>query len=407
MDDENIKSVAELKALVKLENGVKFVSEDREQTYQWIGRTLGKFRYFGETKRNKCIIKNYLIMMSGYSESQIDKLIKRKKETGRVFVMERTQNTFVKFYGVEDIVLLAEIGAAYEYQNANALRKVFYDMYHIYGDNNFEKLSRISASHIYNLKKTRVYQCRTLEYTKTRPTAVSIGERRKPEPNGIPGYLRVDSVHQGDLDKEKGVYHINIVDEVTQFEYTACVEKISEDFLIPILEELIESYPYKIINFHSDNGSEYINQVVAKLLNKLSINQTKSRSRQTNDNALVEGKNGAVIRKFMGYVHIPKKNAELINEFDRKYLNPFINFHRYSAFPTDIIDERGKVKKKYKDYMTPCQKLLSIPNVENYLKPGITKEFLIKEQNRQTHFESAREMQKAKSKLFARIFPKI
>ena len=56
-------------------------------------------------------------------------------------------------------------------------------------------------------------------------TTVNIGERRKPIPNGQPGFIRIDTVHQGDQDKKKGVYHINAVDEVTQFEVIASVEK--------------------------------------------------------------------------------------------------------------------------------------------------------------------------------------
>ena len=54
-----------------------------------------------------------------------------------------------------------------------------------------------------------------MHYTKTKPAPVKIGERTKPINNGQPGFLRVDSVHQGDKDGEKGVYHINLVDEVT------------------------------------------------------------------------------------------------------------------------------------------------------------------------------------------------
>jgi hypothetical protein len=73
-------------------------------------------------------------------------------------------------------------------------------------------------------------------------------------------------VHQGNLDKQKGVYHINAVDEETQFEVVASVEKISEIFLILMLEQMLETFPFKIMRFHSDNGSEYINQNVAKLL---------------------------------------------------------------------------------------------------------------------------------------------
>ena len=72
-------------------------------------------------------------------------------------------------------------------------------------------------------------------------------------------------VHQGDFDKKKGVYHINAIDEVTQFEVVLSVEKISESFLMPILEKLLSYFPFDVKGFHSDNGSEYINHNVSRL----------------------------------------------------------------------------------------------------------------------------------------------
>ncbi|MBI5413769.1 transposase family protein, partial [Candidatus Peregrinibacteria bacterium] len=178
---------------------------------------------------------------------------------------------------------------------------------------------------------------------------------------GRPGFLRVDSVHQGDLDKEKGVYYINMVDEVTQSEFVFCVPQICERFLENVLEELIIICPFKIINFHSDNGSEYINKVVADILGRLHIKQTKSRPRKHNDNALVETKNGSVIRKTFGYFHIPAiaKNAMLINQFCQQWLNPYLNYHRPCGFATTKIDKKGKEKKIYKhdEYATPYGKM--------------------------------------------------
>jgi len=403
MDDNHIISVSQLTELVKFGKCVKFNSHNKQQTYEWIGRTLGRFHYFSESKKNKGVIKNYIVIMTGYSDDQIKKLIKRKKKTGRVFLMERTQHTFPKKYEASDIALLADTTSALNHPNGKAVKQTMHDMYHIYGDNRYERLKQISVSHFYNLRETNIFQSRILNYTKTRPTKVNIGIRKRPTPYGKPGYLRVDSVHQGDLDKQKGVYHINIIDEVTQFELTGCVEGISEDFLTPLLEELLQLFPFIIHGFHSDNGSEYINKIVAGLLNKMSIEQTKSRSRKTNDNALVEGKNNAVIRKNMGYAHIPKKYAKEINQFDREYLNPFLNFHRQCAYPTEYTDSRGKVRKAYEIYMTPCQKLLSIENVEQYLRPGITKESLHLEQMKMSHVEAATKLQEAKAKLFNRM----
>jgi transposase InsO family protein len=130
-----------------------------------------------------------------------------------------------------------------------------------------------------------------MTFEKTRPTPVSIGERRRPEPGGRAGYLRIDTVHQGDLDGVKGVYHINAVDEVTQWQVVGATEPISEAWLKPVLEAILEQFPFRILGFHSDNGSEFINHSVAAMLNKLLIEQTKSRPRHCNDNGLVESKN--------------------------------------------------------------------------------------------------------------------
>lgn len=403
MEDNHLLSVAQLEELVKFGKRVKFNSNNKRETYEWIGRTLGKFRYFSESRKNRGIVKNYIITMTGYSESQIDKLIAMKKRFGRIFVRERTQHSFPKKYEASDVALLAEATSLLNHPNGKAVKQMMKDMYHLYGDNRFERLKQISVSHFYNLRKTNIFQSRMLHYQKTHPVKVNIGVRKKPAPYGKPGYLRVDSVHQGDLDKEKGVYHINLVDEITQWEIVGCVEGMSEHFLAPLLEALLELFPFKILGFHSDNGSEYINQVVSKLLNKMNIEQTKSRSRKTNDNALVEGKNGAVIRKNMGYHHIPKKHAKEINGFYRDYFIPHINFHRHCAYATEYTDSRGKVRKVYENYMTPCQKLLSIENVDQYLKPGITKEYLMQEQMKMSHVEAAEKLQAAKAKLFNRM----
>ncbi|MEW6217535.1 MAG: hypothetical protein AB1543_07620 [Candidatus Bipolaricaulota bacterium] len=156
----------------------------------------------------------------------------------------------------------------------------------MFGRGEFARLSTISVAHLYRLRQGFVYRQRSVTVHKTQPTAVRIGERRKPNPQGRPGYLRVDTVHQGDRDGEKGVYHINTIDEVTQWENLGCVERISEGFLVPVLEELLDQYPFQTLGLHADNGSEYINRVVAELLEKLRIELTKSRARKTNDQAL-------------------------------------------------------------------------------------------------------------------------
>jgi len=404
MIDDHLVSVAQLTEFVKLNNSAKFKSNSSKvETYEWINKTLSKFRYRYLKKKEKSIVKKFIMNMTGYSEGAVDKLIAQKMKTGRIVVKGRTQNAFQRFYEPSDYSLLADVSNVTLNQNGRALQEMCKSMYLDFDDSRFERLSKISVSHLYNLKKTNIYQAKSLHYTKTNPVNVNIGERRKPQPFGKPGYVRVDSVHQGDLDKQKGVYHINLIDEVTQVEYIGTVEGISEYFLIPMLEEALATFPFKILGFHSDNGSEYINRQVSIMLLKILADQTKSRSRHSNDNALVECKNGAIIRKYMGYSHIPKKYAERIHEFNKKFLNPYINFHRFSAYPTDYVDAKGKVKKKYETYMTPIQKLLSLPRYEECLKEGVTKEMLLEEGKKMNHFESAQEVFEKRQKLFREI----
>lgn len=403
MNDDSIVSMAQLREFAKLSHSATFSRQDRKEAYEWIGKTLGKFRYFGESKKNRSTIKRYIRDMTGYSDPQVDRLIARKKHTGRVYLKKRTQPVFPTIYTSDDIALLARLDNAEERRTGGAVQKTLVDMYTMYHDERFVRLANISISHIYNLRGTRQYETKSLTYTKTCPVSVDIGVRKKPSPEGKPGYVRVDSVHQGDLDKQKGVYHINLVDEVTQEEVVVTVEGISEQFLAPALEDALAQFVVVLLGFHSDNGSEYINKIVARLLQKLFIEQTKSRSRRTNDNALVEGKNAAVVRKHFGYAHIPRTWAPLINEFNRKHLNPYLFLHRPCAFADEIIDVRGKVKKVYKTYQTPCEKILSIPQVEQYLKPGVTVETLRARMMEQSHFAFVEEMREAKIVLFNKI----
>lgn len=405
MNDSNIVSVAQLRELVKLTAKIEFTSSStKEEMYKWIEEVLGRVRYFSlKRKKERSIVISYLRQMTGLSRGHVKKLIKRKRKNGRILRITGTRYHFPKIYDTSDIARLIETDNAHQRMSGEATKRILERQYEVFNDLRFEKIRQISVAHIYNLRKTRQYESHVLFIEKTRAVNANIGIRRKPRPDGKPGYLRVDSVHQGDLDKQKGVYHINLVDEVTQWEIVGCVEGISEEFLRPLLEELLELFPFVIINFHSDNGSEYINHIVAGLLNKLKIDQTKSRSRRTNDNALVESKNGAVIRKYMGFAHIPKKYSILINAFYRERMDVYLNYHRPCGFATDKVDVRGKIVKKYDKYMTPFERLKLIEKVEQYLKPDVTIQGLEEIMRKESDNSCAENLQKAKRKLLETI----
>lgn len=401
MNDSNIVSVVQLREFVKLSKCAEFTSSStKEKTYKWIEEALMKFHYFSlKSKKEKGIVLSYIKQMTGMSRGHVKKLVKKKKRNGRILQIIGTRHYFPKVYGTDDIARLIETDNAHGLMSGKATKEILRRQYETFEDLRFEKIRHISVAHIYNLRKTRQYESHILYITKTRAVNANIGIRKKPQPDGKPGFLRVDSVHQGDLDKQKGVYHINLVDEVTQWEIVGCVEGISEEFLKPLLEELLELFPFIIVNFHSDNGSEYINHTVAFLLNKLTIEQTKSRSRRTNDNALVETKNGAVIRKYMGFAHIPKKYSVIINTFYREYMDVYLNFHRPCGFATDKVDDRGKIVKKYDKYMTPFERLKLVKDVEQYLKPGVTIQSLEKISRKESDNSCAEKLQIAKRKL--------
>lgn len=400
MNDSHLTSIAQIKAFGEVAKGIEFQGASQKEKYAWIEEILLRFRYFGRRKKEKSIVKKYLCQMTGYSDAQMTRLIGQKKRGGRIMAKSNARHCFPRMYTPEDVALLAKTDLAHDRLSGPATKAIFAREHLVFKKPVFARLKDISVSHLYNLRGRKQYTSQTKFFTKTKPTTVAIGERRRPDPQGKPGFLRVDTVHQGDYEGEKGVYHINVVDTVTQWEVVGAVEKISEAYLVPLLEELLAQCPFVILGFHSDNGSEYINTVVAELLNKLLVKQTKSRARHCNDNALVEGKNGAVVRKHMGYGHIAQRQAAPINEFYRQHFNVYLNYHRPCGFATTTVDRRGKEKKVYDVYRTPYEALKTQINASDFLKTDVSLEQLEKIAHRQSDNECAAEMQKAKQVLF-------
>jgi len=405
MQDDQIVTISQLEAFSKLtSDGATFTAADKTERNVWIEEVLRKFKYFSCRKKDKITIKKYLAKMTGLSKTRIKRLIARKRKFGRISPYEIHRHRFERKYGPHDIALLLKTDNLHQRMSGPAIRGILQREYNTFGKQEYKNISNISSPHIYNLRKTRQYVSHSLTVKKTNPIKVPIGKRAKPKNNGMPGFLRVDTVHQGDMEKEKGVYHINLVDEVTQWEIVGCVERISEEYLLPLLEDLLSQFPFVIVNFHSDNGSEYINKVVAELLNKLLISQTKSRPRHSNDNGLVEGKNNFVIRKHIGYRFIDKGYAGAFNIFYKKDFNVYLDFHRPCGYQTIITDKRGdkrgKRKKKYDSYQTPYAKLKSLPNAKKYLKKGVTFEKLDKVAFAHSDNEFAEILQKKKEELF-------
>jgi transposase InsO family protein len=397
-------SLEEIRAFLKGNQGVRFEGQQREEIYAWVDQALRQQDYRGLGRTGRGLVRQYLGKMTGLSRAQVTRLITPYLRGEEVQAKAYRRRRFPSVYTPADAERLASVDEAHETLSGPATQKVLQREFHDFGDRRYQRLARISVAQLYRLRQSRRYRQRRVRYAKTRPVQGAIGERRRPDPQGRPGYLRVDTVHQGDQDGVKGMYHINAVDEVTQWEIVGAAEQISEAWLLPVLEAMLEQFPFPIRGFHSDNGSEYINHTVARLLNKLLAEQTKSRPRHSNDNGLVEAKNGAVIRKHMGYGHIAAEHAEAFQNFYRDHFNPYLNFHRPCGHAEIRVDHKGKQKRVYRWYATPWEMLHQLPGVAGYLKPNWTIDDLNRQAQAHSDTQAAAAMQKAKGELFARIY---
>jgi transposase InsO family protein len=394
-------SLVEIEAFLAASDSVRFVGCGRAEIYGWVERLLCHHEYPLQGRRSKGLLRAYVEHMSGLSRAQSTRLIGSYVKLGRIAPKPSLRPRFQRRYTAADIELLASVDHAHDTLSGPATRHILKREFEIYGRPEFERLAELSNGHLYNLRRSSRYGLRHFE--KTRPTAVQIGERRKPEPNAQPGFLRIDTVHQGDSSEGKGIYHINAVDEVTQWQVVLATPRISEAWLMPLLKSILQQFPFVILNFHTDNGSEFINKTVAQLLEKLLIEQTKSRPRRSGDNGLVETKNAAIVRKHIGWGHIAPVHAAPINQFYTGFLNPYVNYHRPSAQAEVQTDATGRKRRLYKLWQTPLEKLLSLHRPQQFLRPGLCINALKRVAASMSDTEAARRMQQAKYTMFEQI----
>jgi len=400
MNDEQLQTLEQVEQFLSGSQPIAFKGIIAKEKYLWIEEVLRKFRYQHLKRTGKGVLRKYISKVTGYSRAQVSRLVGIYQKTGHVKQTHYHRYCFPQKYDAADVALLATTDELHGWLSGPATKKILEREYEVYGNAAAKNICHISVAQIYNLRRSKRYGGK--RFIPTRPAVIKIGERTKPQPQGQPGYIRIDTVHQGDQEGRKGVYHVNAVDEVTQWEVVVSTEKIAENYLGTALENLLGQFPFYIKGFHSDNGSEFVNQTVARLLNKLLVQFTKSRPGHSNDNGLVESKNGSVIRKNLGYAHIPQSCARLLSSYHRNYLNPYINFHRPCFFPVEEIDHKGKVKKKYPydKINTPFEKLKTLPDIEKYLRPGVTFEKLQLYANNMSDNQFAERMVKARSNLF-------
>ncbi|MEZ5455193.1 MAG: DDE-type integrase/transposase/recombinase [Lysobacteraceae bacterium] len=406
LNTSTLRTLDQVRAFLDGSTAVSFEPPASADRYGWLEVTLRQFGYDRLKRADKGLLQAFLLKVTGYSKAQLTRLLAQWR-TGRCIQDHRGPPTrpFARRYGDAEVRLLAQLDRLHGQLSGPATKKLAERAVQVFGQREFETLARISVAHLYNLRASAGYQRQRGHHTVTQARSVAIGERRRPQPDGLPGYLRVDSVHQGDWDGVKGLYVINLVDAITQFEVVVAVERISEQYLIPALNQALASFPFVIRGFHSDNGSEYINHRLAELLTKLHIEFTKSRARRSNDNALVESKNAAVVRKHLGYSHIPSHHANTVNGFLRDQLTPYLNYHRPCFFPETVVDAKGRQRRRYRyaQMTTPYERFKAIPDAAQHLTSGISFEDLDHIAYAMTDNQAAEQLNREREKLFKLI----
>jgi transposase InsO family protein len=410
MNEAQVRTVEQVRQVLEGTQELQFrAAQDDQGRYGWIDSVLRRLDYRQLARSARGAVLAYLQRLSGYSRAQVTRLVSRwMAREPMVKNYHAPQHAFARRYTSADVALLAEVDRAMGTLSGPATACVLRRQRDVFGDARFARLGSISVGHLYNLRHSAGYRAQRVVLSKTRgDKSAAIGVRKAPAPEGRPGFIRIDSVHQGDFDGSKGLYHINAVDCVTQWEVLASVQTIAEAHLLPVIEQMLEQFPFEILGFHADNGSEYVNHRVAKMLDKLRVEFTRSRPRRSNDNGLAETKNGAVVRKMFGFEHIAQRHAGRFNTFCVEYLNPFLNFHRPCLFATEVADPKkaGRIKRVYRagGAMTPLDKLASLPDAHKFLRDGVTLEHLHQLARALSDVQAAEELNEARAALFRRV----
>lgn len=411
LDESKIRTLAQVREVLAGTFPLEFTpAADAASRCEWVATVLGRLRYRRLKRADRGVVLQYLRRFGGFSRAQVNRLVRRWLDGEPLRCTKGApSNAFARRYTEADLDALADVEREYGRLSGPATVAVLRRMSQVYGDERFERLQHLSSSHLYNLRRSAAYRARHTVKTRTRsdPKGAAIAARRAPVPDNCPGFIRIDSVHQGNFRGNQGIYHINAVDCVTQWEVVATVPALTQEHMLPILRTMLEQFPFKTLGFHSDGGSEYINYEVARMLELERIDFTRSRPRRCNDNALAESKNGNVVRRQFGHAYVPAEKTPEFNAFCKDYLNPFLNLHRPCLFGTEVPDPKkpGRLRRVHRqaDVMTPLEKLVSLPEAERFMRTGVTIEGLKEEARRMTDIEAARQVREARQTMMDQI----
>ena len=162
------------------------------------------------------------------------------------------------------------------------------------------------------------------------------------------------------------------------------------------LEVLRRQFPVPVLGIDSDNDSAFVNDTLLAYCQQQHLEFTRSRAYRKNDQAWIEQKNGAVVRRFVGYERLAGVVAGQCLARLFQAVRLFVNYFQPSFKPRSKTREGAKVKKTYHPPATPCARLLG-----HAVVPEATKEKLRSERERLDPLELLRGIREAQAALAA------
>ena len=335
----------------------------RAEAYRFIERTLQRFDYFRLGRGDKGLLRRLIARVTGLSRAQITRLLSQHRATGKLADHRRaTRRSFARRYTKTDVELLAELDTLHGTPSGPAARVYCVRACHRFGDRRFERLADISNSHLYNLRRSAAYRThREKTPDPKHPVPWTTGERWRPGPFEQPGHVRVVAALQPDLPGRRALYHLILVDEVTQFQFVQSVEDLAPPALGPCLATVREAFPFGLRGFHAGPGAETTSHTAAAVLRILRGAERSGPRAPGGGDAHGEPPQGAIV--------------EQVNAFARRVLAPYLNYHRLCFFRRRRSGPDGRRRDRrhrVADFMTPYDRLRSLPGATACLKPGTT-----------------------------------
>ena len=177
-----------------------------------------------------------------------------------------------------------------------------------------------------------------------------------------PGFMEADLVaHCGPVTNGSFVQTLVLTDIATGWTECAPLLYREQTLLREVLGEIRKLMPFELAGFDTDNDSVFVNETVRDYCRDAGIVFTRCRPYRKNDQAFVEQKNGAVVRRIVGYRRL--EGLEAAAALSRLYAATrlFVNFFQPSFKLAEKRRDGARVSKRYHAPATPCQRLLADP----------------------------------------------